>query len=124
VALRPLQSFLTLPTDIHTGACDSLLVDNDKTSEQAMKNQKLTLLVRAKMSTLNAIRVYGDTDAEEHFQKALDWLNRAINLVKSGVGGEDAHMINATSHLQLAARMLEFDPQVIRYDSRIQTLPL
>ena len=79
-----------------------------------MKNQKLTLLTRAKRSTLNAIRKFGDTAAEEHFQRGVVWLDRAIAYTLDGSGGEDACMMNAVVHLQTAAQVLGYSPVQVR----------
>lgn len=99
-----------LPTAIQNSMCDRLIVDNDKNESKHMKNQKLALLNRARMSTLNAIRRFGDTEAEEHFQRALQWLNRATAYLLDGKGGADAAMMNAVAHLQSAAQILGHSP--------------
>lgn len=79
-----------------------------------MNNPRLKLLVRARMSTLNAIRRFGDTDAEQHLKFGAMWLSTAINRMHLGIGGEVAAMENATSHLELASRVLGFTPVTLR----------
>jgi hypothetical protein len=79
-----------------------------------MKNRKLTLLTRAKMSLLSQLRHLGDTDAEEHLQRAISWVNTAIERVVTHKGGEEAAMMNASTHLELASRTLGFIPVTLR----------
>lgn len=76
-------------------------------------NKQLALLNRAKMSTLNAIRRFGDTDAEAHFQRALVWLNLAMKWTREGTGGHQAAMMNAVANLQNAAQILGYQPVVV-----------
>lgn len=79
-----------------------------------MKNDRLSLLVTARASTLNAIRRFGDTDAAPYLKQAAMWLATAINRINLGVGGEISCMENATSHLEIASRMLGFTPVTLR----------
>lgn len=66
------------------------------------------------MSTLNAIRRFGDTDADQHLQFAAMWLNTALNRLTLGIGGEISAMENATTHLENASRVLGFVPVTLR----------
>ena len=72
--------------------------------------KQLSLLNRARMSILNAMRRFGDTDAEPHLYAALLWVNSACDRIREGKGGEAAAMINATTNLQAAAQVLGFRP--------------
>lgn len=78
-----------------------------------MKNQKLALINRARMSVLNAIRRFADTEVEEYFQRALRWLNAAQRHVLNGGTGEGA-LLEAAVSLQNASIALGFAPVVIR----------
>jgi hypothetical protein len=73
-------------------------------------NKQLALLNRARMSTLNAIRRFGDTEAESHLRRALMWINTASRYVREGTGGQEAAMMNAVANLQNAAQMLGHVP--------------
>lgn len=77
-----------------------------------MKNQRLALINRARMSVLNAIRRFADTEVEENFQNALRWLNAATRRVQNGGSGEDA-LLEAAVHLQTASITLGFAPAAI-----------
>lgn len=74
-----------------------------------MKNKRLALVNRAKMSTLNAIRRFKGTDAEEHLQFAVQALNRAKAKIING-GSGTLSLENAQYHLQHASFALGFSP--------------
>lgn len=78
-----------------------------------MKNRYLTLVTRARMSTLSAIHHYGDTDAEESLQQALKWLNTARDRITWGRDGFIACLENAATHLQIASRTLGHVPMQV-----------
>jgi hypothetical protein len=74
-----------------------------------MRSKRLALVNRARMSVLNAIGRFADTDAEEHLRYALTWLNAAVKQISKDESGIYSLDI-ARSHLENASRSLGFVP--------------
>lgn len=74
-------------------------------------NKRLAQVNRSRMNTLNAIRQFGHTDANDHLRNGLKWLNAAMNALRVN---PDAYicalLFNAQTHLQVAKMTLGFDP--------------
>lgn len=67
-----------------------------------MNNRRLTLLTRARMSVLSAIRHSKEPCAETSLRKALGWIDTAKKFTLDGLPAEIA-MENAITHLKMTS---------------------
>lgn len=72
-----------------------------------MNNRRLTLLYRARMSILSAIRHAKEPLAETSLRHALLWVTRAREATMKGLPADSA-MQNAITHLQQTSICLGF----------------